>query len=104
MPGTSSAVLHWPFCSLTTNAWKLPEESRYAPPAAQLPAVGHDKLSTWASPPTFRAAMPGTSCAAPQMPPCAVTTTGSGWPATALTAPPAVQLPADGHETARTWA
>src|SRR5215472_9060345 len=67
-PGTSIALPHTPCRSLTTNAWSLPKPSPYSPPAAQLPADGHDTENVPAAPPLFRAPRPGTSIALLQTP------------------------------------
>src|SRR5690242_2725972 len=69
VPGSSLAVPQVPFRSPATNACSRPEPSAYPPPAAQLPADAHDTELATAPPPALRAAVPGTSCAVPQVPP-----------------------------------
>src|SRR5689334_8478813 len=68
VPGSSLAVPQVPFRSPATNACSRPEPSAYPPPAAQLPADAHDTELATAPPPALRAAVPGTSCAVPQVP------------------------------------
>src|SRR5215831_19266779 len=87
------AFLQVPPLWLVTNAWKLSEPSRYRPPTVQLPAAAHDTEVMRASPSRFRAAVPGTSMAFPQVPP------GPSWPMTRrvpATAPAALAPPAAG--------
>ena len=74
VPGTSIAAFQVPLTSLTTSAWLPPELSVYHPPALQLPADAHDTEKIPASPPVLRAAVPGTSIAAFQVPLTSFTT------------------------------
>ena len=80
MPGISMAVPQRPFRSLTINAWRLWELSRYQPPAAQFPALGHDTELTWGYPPVFNWAVPGISMAVPHRPFRSPATNTRLWP------------------------
>src|SRR6266851_1528696 len=67
--------------------------------ALQLPAGAHDIALIAASPPWLRAVMPGTSMAVRQIPFTSLTT--NGWESDPLPMyhPPALQLPAEAHDT-----
>jgi hypothetical protein len=71
-----------------------------SPPALQLPAEAHEIESISAEPPGFRAAVPGTSSAFPQVPLLSSTTKAWSLSESSEYHPPALQLPADGHEMA----
>jgi hypothetical protein len=76
-PGTSIACPHVPLVSLSTNACTSPPLSAKSPPATQFPADAHDTEVTSAPLPAFRAAVPGTSIAFPQVPLASSTTNAS---------------------------
>src|SRR4051812_47320363 len=96
VPGTSTALPQVPFTWFTTNAC-CPELSLYQPPALQFPAEAQDIDSTPAFP-LFKAAVPGTSTALPQVP-FTWFTTNACCPKPFLYQPPALQLPAEAHDT-----
>src|SRR5262245_64043385 len=96
-PGTAIAVCHVPFTSLTTNAFTCPRGSRgerNVPPALQLPGAGQEIALTPATEYRSTATVPGTLMASCQVPFASLTTN-----APELYKPPAVQLPAPGHQT-----
>src|SRR6516225_3769302 len=105
------AVCQVPLVLVTTNTWKWPALSLYWPSALQFPAERHDTEVTAAPltpapPPWLRAPLPGTSLAVAQVPPVWVTANAS-WRKLAPPAvyhPPALQLPADAHDTEVTLA
>src|SRR5215469_3958182 len=87
---------------LTTNACALGELSSYGPPALQLPAEAHDTEKISATPPLLRAARPGTCLALPQVPCTSLTTNAVSileGPVPFWYHPPALQLPAEAHDT-----
>src|SRR5215467_8755351 len=88
VPGTSIALRHRPPASVTTNAGKWWCNALYCPPAAQLPAAAHDTERTSATPPVFRAAVPGTSIALSQPPAPADGTPAAAGPAPASSTEP----------------
>src|SRR5215470_11043821 len=88
VPGTSIALRHRPPASLTTNAGKWWCKALYCPPAAQPPAAAHDTERIAASPPLFRAAVPGTSIALSQPPAPADGTPATTGPAPASSTQP----------------
>jgi len=72
----------------------------YHPPALQLPAVLHDNETTSLKmDPVVRAAMPGTGTALCQVPFTSLTTNGSESDELPRYHPPALQLPAEAHDT-----
>jgi hypothetical protein len=68
----------------------------YSPPALQLPADAQDTELTCAFP-SLSAAMPGTMATGPHMPFTSLTTNACCEPTVKL--PPALQLPADAHDS-----
>src|ERR1700691_2428605 len=78
-PGTSIAVPHEPFFSLTKNASGA--LAREVPATAQLPAEAQDTEPTPADMLVFNAADPGTSIALPQEPFFSLTTNACSSPA-----------------------
>src|SRR5215471_13578569 len=104
VPGISLAVCQVPFTSPATNACLFPELSVYHPPAAQLPAEAHDTEYTCAAAPWLRAAVPGTSMAACQVPFTSLATNAWKCPELSMYHPPAAQLPAEAHDTEPTCA
>jgi hypothetical protein len=85
IPGAWRALPHVPFTWLTTNAEviaALPPGKCplvHDPAATQSPGDEHDTEMTSAMPAWFRAAMPGTSTAVPQVPSTWLTTNASDW-------------------------
>src|SRR5215468_4239579 len=104
MPGTLTAFCQVPFTSLTTNGWPRSALSVYHPPALQLPAEAHDTEVTVPKMCPVRAVMPGALMALSQVPFTSLTT--SGWLSDPLPMyhPPALQLPAEAHDTELTCA
>src|SRR5262245_60262389 len=68
VPRICCAVPQVPLVSVATNAASWPMLWPYVPPARQFPAATHDTASTSAVPPWLSAAIPGTTCALPQVP------------------------------------
>src|SRR3954468_22663002 len=98
----SAPVAHVPEPSLRSSPWKWPALSSYCPPAAQLPAEGHETETTRAegSVPAFAGRLASTPVA--HVPELSLRSSPCKWPALSSYCPTAPQLPAEGHESALT--
>src|SRR5262249_35095569 len=85
--------------ALATEGWEGRAPSLYAPPALQFRAEAHDPEGTDALPPRFRAPVPGSSAALPQMPFTSLATNACLWPEPSVYDPPALQFRAEAHDT-----
>src|SRR5258708_4164661 len=99
MPGTLMALCQAPFTSLTTSGSSSDELSMYHPPALQLPAEPHDTELICAKMCRVRAFMRGPLMALCQAPSTSLPTSGSSSAELSMYPPPALQLPAEPHDT-----
>src|SRR5262244_400401 len=99
MPGTLTAFCQVPFTSLTTNGWPRSALSVYHPPALQLPAEAHDTEVTAPKIRWVRAVIPGTSMRLCPVPFSPRTTSRAESEELSVSDPPALQLPAEPHDT-----
>src|SRR5262252_8350097 len=88
------AVPQVPLTWLTTNTWIWLELSMKPPTALQLPADAHDT-----EPVPDPEAVPGTAMAVPQVPLTWLTTNAAVLRELSRYCPPALQLPAEAHDT-----
>src|SRR5437867_728555 len=102
VPGTSSALPQMPCTWVTTNACSRRDLSLYTPPALQLPGDAHDTELTEL--PSRPRAPAGIALALPQAPCTSLTTNACSAPESPLRYPPALQLPAEAHDTELTVA